>query len=429
MHSDCFAFDLKHWALFAILLAPLAASPRGAAGASEPMAYAKVRDLLRRHTEVIEIRGPDGGWVTVCPKLQGRIMTSSFADPNGPSLGWVNCDFVAEGKHVPAFNNYGGEDRFWLGPEGGQFGLFFSLGLNQVVQNWLTPPELNAGAFRVESSDASSCRLSRRVRVTNAAETSLDLDVQRQLRVLGTEDLKSLFGEKAARIVGRSGAPGKRLPIVGFESANRATNAGPMAWEMKSGLASIWTLGQFPAGDQTVIILPYKPGSERELGPVVQTDYFGEIPADRLKVTPGAVLFRGDGEYRAKIGISPRRARPMAGSVDLRTGILTLVQFSLPTDPAAHFYVNNTWKALQENPLTGDVFNSYNDGPPEPGAKALGGFYELESLSPTRPLAKGEALEHHHRTFHILTDASTAADLVKETLGADLEDVRSFVRK
>ena len=61
--------------------------------------------------------------------------------------------------------------------------------------------------------------------------------------------------------------------------------------------------------------------------------------------------------------------------------------------------------------------------------KTLGGFYELESLSPARPLAKGEKLVHEHRTFHIQTDESNAADLLRETLGADLADIRQFLGK
>jgi len=394
--------------------------------ATKPKTYAQDRDFLGHHTRVIELKGEDGSQVAVCPEYQGRIMTSSFGYLNGPSLGWVNYDFITAGKHVPAFNNCGGEDRFWLGPEGGQFGLFFSLGLNQVVQNWLTPPDLNTGAFRVEASDASSCRLTRRVRVTNAAEATFDLDVERELRVLGTEDFKKFFGQKAAQVIW---LPRRQLPFVGFESANTATNVGPTAWDMKSGLVSIWTLGQFPAGGQTVIIVPYKPGSEQDLGSVVQADYFGKVPPDRLKVTPSAILFRGDGKYRAKLGVSAQRAQPLAGSIDLRTGVLTLVHFSMPEDPAAHFYVNNTWKPVQENAYAGDVFNSYNDGPAEPGAKPLGSFYELETLSHTRPLAKGEKLVHHHRTFHIQSHPSDVADLLKETLGVDIEDIRKFVGK
>ena len=118
----------------------------------------------------------------------------------------------------------------------------------------------------------------------------------------------------------------------------------------------------------------------------------------------------------------------MAGSFDLSTGILTLVQFRLPPDPARHFYVNNAWKALQENPFGGDVFNSYNDGPAEPGAKAWGAS---TSLSPFAGAAagKGEKLVHEHRTFHIQTDESNAADLLRQTLGADLADIRQFLGK
>ena len=65
---------------------------------------------------------------------------------------------------------------------------------------------------------------------------------------------------------------------VGFESVNTATNVGPTEWNRESGLVSLWSLGQFPASDQTAIIVPYKPGSEEELGPVVQADYFGTVP-------------------------------------------------------------------------------------------------------------------------------------------------------
>ena len=35
-------------------------------------------------------------------------------------------DIIASGKTQPHINVYGGEDRFWLGPEGGQFSIFFA---------------------------------------------------------------------------------------------------------------------------------------------------------------------------------------------------------------------------------------------------------------------------------------------------------------
>jgi hypothetical protein len=384
--------------------------------------YAQAIEFLSRHTKVIELKGEGDTRVAICPEYQGRIMTSSCAGPAAPSLGWINYDFIQEGKLSPVFNNYGGEDRFWLGPEGGQFGLWFQSGLNQTVDHWFTPPALNTGAFQVDAADAKTCRLSRRIRVTNVAEYTFDVDVSRELRLLDADQFGKHFSADAAKV-----AKDGKAKLVAFESVNTAKNVGPTDWAMRSGLVSIWTLGQFPTNDATAIIVPYKAGSEADLGPVVQSDYFGDVPADRLKITPQAVLFRGDGKFRSKLGISQTRAVPFAGAIDFKSGVLTLVQFSVPADPAALLYVNNTWKLPQEKAYAGDVFNSYNDGPAKPGAKAMGGFYELETLSPTRPLVKGESLTHNHRTFHFQADADTLAKLAKATLGVDLDEARKFV--
>ncbi len=275
--------------------------------------YAQVRDFLKKHTPVIELTGEANQRVAICPDYQGRIMTSSFAGDRGASLGWINYDFITAGKHDPAFNNYGGEDRFWLGPEGGQYALWFKLEEKQVVKNWFTPSALNTGAFRVISHNATSCRLARRVRVTNASEYTFDLEVERAVRLVDVKQFEASFGVMAADEVRQKETQTFPLPYVGFETVNTAKNVGPTAWDTLSGMVSIWTLGQFPSGDQTVIIVPYKPGSDAELGQVVQSDYFGTVPDDRLKVTPSAVLFRADGKFRAKLGTSQKRAPPLRG--------------------------------------------------------------------------------------------------------------------
>lgn len=414
-----------------MLLAAFTAAdpPRLNAAESKNMtdSYAHARDFLKQHTELVELEGESNQRVLVCPDLQGRVMTSTLAGADGPSLGWINYDFIKAGQHDAPFNNYGGEDRFWLGPEGGQFALWFKLEQKQVVRNWFTPPALNTGAFRIIAHDKSSCRMTRRVRVTNASEFTFDLEVQRDARLLDVQQFETFFGKTAADELRAIKQSDKTLPYVGFETVNAATNVGPMPWDMTQGMVSIWTLGQFPAGDQTVIIVPYQPGSEQELGPAVQSDYFGPVPADRLKVTPNAVLFRADGKYRAKLGITQKRALPFAGSLDLRSGVLTLVQFTMPAKPAEHFYVNNTWEMRQKNAYAGDVFNTYNDGPAEPGAKAMGGFYELETLSPTRPLAPNETISHTHRTFHIKADGDKLQRLLKATLQVELADLKKFL--
>src|SRR5205085_1217971 len=147
------------------------------------------------------------------------------------------------------------------------------------------------------------------------------------------------------------------------------------------------------------IALPFVSGTESTLGPAVNDAYFGKVPADRLIVKPSVVLFRGDGQYRSKIGLSPARAAATAGSYDALGHTLTLVQYTRPADSTR--YVNSMWE-IQREPYKGDVVNSYNDGPPEAGKPPLGPFYELETSSPALNLSPGEHYTHVHRTFHLV---------------------------
>ena len=73
--------------------------------------------------------------------------SSSLAGGDGASFGWLNRRFIAEGGEDVHFNNYGGEERFWLGPEGGQFALWFADGEPFDVAHWKTPSGFNTGPF------------------------------------------------------------------------------------------------------------------------------------------------------------------------------------------------------------------------------------------------------------------------------------------
>ena len=96
----------------------------------------------------------------------------------------------------------------------------------------------------------------------------------------------------------------------------------------------------------------------------------------------------------------------------------------MPEDPVRLPYMNNQWGGPHAEPYRGDVVNSYNDGPPAPGQKGLGPFYEIESLSPAKAMATGESLTHRHRTIHIQADRATLDQLAREVLGVELETVR-----
>jgi hypothetical protein len=69
------------------------------------------------------------------------------------------------------------------------------------------------------------------------------------------------------------------------------------------------------------------------------------------------------------------------------------------------------------------VVNSYNDGPPAPGAKPLGPFYELETSSPAAALGPGESLRHVHRTFHFQGPRPELDALARRLLGAPLDAI------
>jgi hypothetical protein len=44
--------------------------------------------------------------------------------------------------------------------------------------------------------------------------------------------------------------------------------------------------------------------------------FFGDAGPDRLKVVGNTVLFKGDGKYRANIGLPKENALPVRGSYD-----------------------------------------------------------------------------------------------------------------
>ena len=116
------------------------------------------------------------------------------------------------------------------------------------------------------------------------------------------------------------------------------------------------------------------------------------------------------------------RAQSVLGSYDARGGVLTLVQFDRP--PGARDYVNSMWEE-QKEPFAGDVVNSYNDGPPSPGAKPLGPFYELETSSPAAALAAGASLVHRHRTIHLAGDQAALDPIARKVLGVGLDAIAS----
>jgi hypothetical protein len=381
-----------------------------AADNAAPGTFAYDLAFLSQHTRVVVLKSRDGqAQVAVAPEYQGRVMTSSAQGATGASFGYVHRPGIELNQPTPHMSVVGGEDRFWLGPEGGNYALYFQPGAAFEYANWQVPPELDWGAWPVTQQSESELRFERDIQLVNYVGIELRLHVVRSVRLLDQSAMVAALG--------RSLPTG--VAAVAYESDNRLSNSGAAPLRKETGLVSIWILGMFPPGPRATVVIPYKREAE---GQVVRDDYFGRIPPERLRVKDKAIFLRADGKQRGKLGVSFPRAKNIAGSYDPDRRVLTIVQFSLPEGPAD--YVSSTWE-VQSKPYAGDVVNSYNDGPLTPGATPLGPFYEIETSSPVVALAQGESLTHVHRTFHFTGDAAALDTLAGTLLGVSIAEIES----
>jgi len=345
--------------------------------------------------------------IIILPAYQGRVMTSTAEGNAGASFGWLNHDLIASGKFSEHFSAFGGEERFWLGPEGGQFSIYFKKGVDFKFDNWFVPKELDTEPFTLVSSNLTEAKFEKEMHLENYTGTKFELKVNRNISLLSDSIIRNLVGTLPDGI-----------KSVGFQSENILTNSGSNAWNKNTGLLSIWVLSMLNANEKITIAIPYKKGDSALLDKVVTDDYFGKVPADRLKVKDDLILFKADGNLRSKIGISPKRALPLVLSYDEKNGVLTIATFSLTE--GVHDYVNSLWEQ-QKNPFSGDAINAYNDGPIE--GKQMGKFYELESSSPAAALNPGQSLTHIHKTIHLKGTVEALDYMTKKLIGVNLADI------
>jgi len=366
-------------------------------------------DYLSKYTRnVIELSDASGqAKIILSADYQGRVLTSTSSGDQGTSYGWLNYDLISSGEKNKQFNPIGGEERFWLGPEGGQYSFYFHQGDSFTIKNWQVPPVIDTEAFKVVESNSTSATFSRLASLTNYSGSVFDVSIERKISLLNKSNLESELGTEFP----------EGLKYVGYQSDNKIRNAGSGDWKKESGLLSIWLLGMFTPSDQTIVIIPFKPlANSKDL---ITTSYFGEVPAERLSIEDSVLFFTCDGRYRSKIGVSPIIAKPMSASFDFQRNVLTVTRFEVLSEAA---YVNSKWE-IQDAPYKGDAVNSYNDGPLADGTQ-LGPFYELESSSPALALKAGESGTFRQVTCHFEGDFEKLNDLSKKILGVDLNTIK-----
>lgn len=359
--------------------------------------------FLKENQDVITLKENNGkSQLIILPEYQGRVMTSTANGLEGNSYGWINYDLIGSKKVEEHINVFGGEDRFWIGPEGGQYSVFFKKGTDFTFDNWFTPKELDTEAFDIVSQSDKKVSFTKKMRLVNYQDYSFDIEVNREVTIFNKEQIESDLKIKLA----------EDLSFVAYQSKNEIINTGTQAWSKDSGLLSIWILGMYMPSENTTVILPYKDSL------ALNTSYFGTIPPGRLTITDKQVMYKGDGTSRFKLGVPPKNVVPYAGSYDADKNMLTVISYTFEGDST---YVNSVWRH-QENPYKGDVVNSYNDGPLDNGDQ-LGPFYELESSSSSKALKPSESIKHIHKTYHFEGDFEALNGISKKLLSKDLKEL------
>ena len=183
--------------------------------------FGEVVSFVDQHSKLLVLSDDStGASIAVWPAMQGRVLTSSAEGPGGQSFGWVNRELIGSGKVEQHFNAVGGEDRIWVGPEGGQFSVFFAPGAPFDLDHWYTPAPLDTEPFNIVSQSRTSVTLRRDFSLTNYSGTKFKVRIDREVRLLsGSEVWRDL-----------------RLPVVsavkvvGYQSENTLTNLGETSW-------------------------------------------------------------------------------------------------------------------------------------------------------------------------------------------------------
>src|SRR3954447_4230768 len=228
-----------------VILLVLAGATARAASFGDDVAF------LRKHLEVIVLDGEGGAKIAVVPAWQGRVATSTAAGDEGSSFGWINRELVSSGKKPMHVYAVGGEDRLWLGPEGGQFSIFFRRGDPFDLEHWQTPAPIDTDAWQVAGRDGRSVRFARAIELVNRAGTRLQTKIERTIRLVGEAAVREACGRGAER----------GLRWVGYQSENRLTNAGKNGWTRAAGLLSIWSMGMFAPSPGATVIVPLAPAA------------------------------------------------------------------------------------------------------------------------------------------------------------------------
>jgi hypothetical protein len=181
------------------------------------------------------------GKIIVSPGLQARVMTSTANGWSGKSYGWINKTLFTSGDTSIHINAYGGEERIWFGPEGGQYSIFFKKGDEFTLDNWITPRLIDLEPFDLIERSNSHALFSKSASLKNYSGFTFDLNIERKISILSQSEISKLLNLNQ----------NEKVKAVGYKTENTLKNIGNKTWEKSGGLLSIWILGN----DESLLLI------------------------------------------------------------------------------------------------------------------------------------------------------------------------------
>ena len=366
----------------------------------EGAAFDADRAFLRSHDSALVTLASGRAALVASAKYQGKVFTSTATGEE--SFGYLDYDALEAVAPDPHINGYGGENRLWIGPEGGPLSVFFAADVPFTPDDWYVPAAIDREPWDLVSADSASVVFAKAGQAQSRRGTRFDFRLDREVRLLPAGDIAAGFGVSLPTGV----------QAVAYRTDNALTNTGTAAWTRETGTLCLWALDMLPASDSAVVIYPLAAGTTlADVRP-----YFGEMDARHRQVRGGTLLFRGDGSFRSKVGLSPKHATGRGGSLDLAAGTLTVIDYDLDREGA---YLGMEWEELSD-PYAGDAATTYND----PGPAT---FYELESIGEAAFLAPGQRAAHRHDVYHFTGPRAQLLALAEELLGVSEAEVLAFL--
>lgn len=389
--------------ILAACSAPDAETSAPAPGVTPPdrTAYAEDVAFLKSHDPNLVLLSDGNASVATSAKYQGKVFTSTAT--GAESFGYLAYDVFEAENPDPHINGYGGENRLWLGPEGGPLSIFFDAGAPYTGEHWYVPPAIDREPWDLVSRDSASVVFAKAAQLKSRKGTAFDVRLDREVMLMTPGEIAESIDVQLPT----------GLEVVAYHTDNRLTNTGAEAWTREAGTVCLWALDMLPASDSAVVIYPLAEASTVE----DVRPYFGNMDEGDRMVVGEVLLFRGDGSKRTKVGLSPKLATGTGGSLDLARGTLTVVRYDVrPREP----YLGMEWEELAD-PYDGDAATTYNDPGPDT-------FYEIESIGEAAFLTPGASTQHGHTVYHFTGDGAVLAEAAEALLGVDVADVRAFLR-